>query len=103
MTKGNSPSASTCVCLYEPDKLPPSSMIPEYVTRSPPKFTIIDASNKMALGIDTGYDCTVDAIDVATQNPTTLLVWNSDFHMTVNLSVLLVPKRFSLLIVQKDQ
>jgi hypothetical protein len=24
----------------------------------------------MALGIDTGYDCTVDAIDVATQNPT---------------------------------
>jgi hypothetical protein len=70
MTKGGYPSVSYCVCIYEPDKLPPSSSIPEYVTRSPPKFTIIDASNKMALGVDTGYDCTVDAIDVATQNPT---------------------------------
>ena len=65
LTEGQAVDA--CVCFYQYGKLPSVGMTPEYVIRSPPKFSLINPSSSVYLGISSYHDCAANEIDVIAQ------------------------------------
>ena len=60
--------ADKCVCLYNNGQVPSKEILPEYATRSLPKFSLKDAATgKLALGLRHKSDCTAEEISVGFQ------------------------------------
>ena len=57
----------TCTCLYSNGQVPAKVLLPEYATRSLPKFSLKDPSGKLALGLRPKSGCTADEIGVEVQ------------------------------------
>ena len=57
----------TCTCLYSNGQVPAKELLPEYATRSLPKFSLKDPSGKLALGLRPKSGCTADEIGVEVQ------------------------------------
>ena len=61
-------TSDTCMCLYQDGAEPSIDAIPDYATRSPPKFYISDDTNGLTLGLPSDYDCNAAAINVEVQS-----------------------------------
>ena len=54
--------------MYQNGGVSATDLLPGYATRYPPKFSLIDSTNSMALGISSGYDCSSNKITVEAQD-----------------------------------
>ena len=78
---GPSYNPTTCACLYPTGMVPNADALPDYATRSAPKFYLTSSSiSGKALGMSSGYDCTSDTISITAQ--THVKSTRQQFHLS---------------------
>lgn len=68
--EGSESNTDRCICLYNDGKAPPQESLPNYAVRSLPKFSIMDETGKLGLGVSRSSDCTGNDVGITYQKHT---------------------------------